>query len=40
MPDTAMTTLEIIAALYVALCVGATFGYVIAGLHANISKRN
>jgi hypothetical protein len=33
-----MTTLEFIAALYVAMCLGATIGYVIAGLLANASK--
>jgi hypothetical protein len=38
MPEAAMTILEFFAALYVALCVGATIGYVIAGLLANASK--
>jgi xanthine/uracil/vitamin C permease (AzgA family) len=34
-----MMTLEFIAAVYVALCIGATIGYVIAGLLANASER-
>ena len=34
-----MTTLEFIAALYVALCVGAAVGYMIAALLAMASKR-
>jgi hypothetical protein len=38
MPEVALMTLEFIAAMYVALCVGATIGYVIAGLLANASK--
>jgi uncharacterized membrane-anchored protein YhcB (DUF1043 family) len=35
-----MTTLELVAVIYVALCVGATIGYVIAGLLANASKHH
>ena len=38
-PEATMTTLEFIAALYVALCVGATIGYVIAALLINASER-
>jgi hypothetical protein len=34
-----MTTLEFVAVLYVALCVGATIAYVIATLLINASKR-
>jgi hypothetical protein len=34
-----MITLEFIAAFYVALSIGATIGYVIAGLLANASER-
>src|SRR5262249_41052433 len=37
-PEAAMTTLEFIALLYVVLCIGATIGFVIAGLLANASK--
>jgi uncharacterized membrane-anchored protein YhcB (DUF1043 family) len=33
-----MTTLEFIAVLFVALCIGATIGYVIAGLLEKASK--
>jgi uncharacterized membrane-anchored protein YhcB (DUF1043 family) len=33
-----MTTFEFIAVLYIALCVGATIGYVIASLLANASR--
>jgi len=36
--EAAMTTLELIALLYVALCIGATIGYVIAGLLTNASN--
>lgn len=38
-PEATMTTFELIAALYLALCVGATLGYVIAALLFNASKR-
>jgi len=34
-----MTTLQFIAALYVALCIGATIGYIIAMLFVYASKR-
>ena len=33
-----MTTLEFFAVLFIALCVGATIAYVIAGLLANTSR--
>jgi uncharacterized membrane-anchored protein YhcB (DUF1043 family) len=33
-----MTTLEFVAVLYIALCVGATIGYVVAGLLANANR--
>jgi hypothetical protein len=36
--EAAMTTLKFIAALFIALCIGATIGYAIAGLIANASK--
>jgi hypothetical protein len=35
-----MTTLEFIAALYVALCVGATIGYVLAALLINNAREH
>jgi hypothetical protein len=37
-PEATMTTLEFIAALYVALCVGAAIGYAVAALLVMASK--
>jgi len=37
-PEATMTTLQFISVVYVALSVGATIGYVIAGLLANASR--
>ena len=36
--EATMTTLEFVALFYIALCVGATIGYVIAGLLANANR--
>jgi hypothetical protein len=38
-PEATMTTLEFIATLYVALCVGASIGYVFAALLFNARER-